>query len=617
MKSEKQEKKRFPLKKIFLYVLIVLLLVLSAGGYFAYKNLNRILSESLLKSFNSNIASDVYELRFRGLQVNLLVGSIKIKDVELLPREIPLNNYPYINSNLRLKTKEVLLSEVEILTLLREKRLRLDRIKIENPELNVVIDDKIPIFLPFRDSTTVADTTNKTAKNPITAFSLKKFDLIDASLHLENHAKERNLNLKKLNINLRDLLLDQQFRYDLMKYSAFSFSIDEITGFLNKESIRQISLKDYGITIDSMEVKKSVDTMIYRFKDLNLGLRDLNIITADSAFQVSMQTFSISYSDSLMLIEKLALKSNLTETEMRKRFQFQHNTGVSGKIGNLLISGIDFDSLLYKQKLHIEKIALDSVSVSLFKDKTKPVDKKHLPEYPGQSLKAIRFPLTVKQVIATNIELISREIKPDNVAAEANINRGTATVTNITNQSALPLSMQIEAYLENKAPFSASLDFSYLKPEFTFTGAFKRFSLKDINPLITNYAPAKLDEGIVDAVDFSGKATQKAASGTIKFLYHDLSMEVQLEKKAAWKNAVLSFAANAVVASSNPVAENLPPKVVDFQIQRDVNKAFVNVVIKSALEGLKETVIMSKENKKAYREAKKKAKDENKKYDPD
>jgi hypothetical protein len=39
-----------------------------------------------------------------------------------------------------------------------------------------------------------------------------------------------------------------------------------------------------------------------------------------------------------------------------------------------------------------------------------------------------------------------------------------------------------------------------------------------------------------------------------------------------------------------------------------MNKSFVNITIKSALAGLKETVMMSKENRKAYNEMKKRVK---------
>jgi len=41
-----------------------------------------------------------------------------------------------------------------------------------------------------------------------------------------------------------------------------------------------------------------------------------------------------------------------------------------------------------------------------------------------------------------------------------------------------------------------------------------------------------------------------------------------------------------------------------------MNKGFINIIIKSLLGGLKETMLMSKENKKTYRAAKKKMKEQ-------
>jgi hypothetical protein len=99
----------------------------------------------------------------------------------------------------------------------------------------------------------------------------------------------------------------------------------------------------------------------------------------------------------------------------------------------------------------------------------------------------------------------------------------------------------------------------------------------------------------------------------MKFLYHDLKIDIKLDEKASWKSSVLSFAANTAVASANPASESLPPKIVKFHAERDMNKSFINITIKSALNGLKETILMSKENKKAYKAEKKKARKESKK----
>jgi hypothetical protein len=56
----------------------------------------------------------------------------------------------------------------------------------------------------------------------------------------------------------------------------------------------------------------------------------------------------------------------------------------------------------------------------------------------------------------------------------------------------------------------------------------------------------------------------------------------------------------------------LPPRIVQFHVARDMNKGFINIILKSLLNGLKETMIMSKENRKAYKAAKKQLKQQSK-----
>jgi len=106
MKEETiQPKRKSSFKKYLLWITGGIFVVLVIAGIILYYNFNRILSDALMKSFNSSIASDVYELKFKNLNVNLLKGNIKVRDVELSPREKPLKDYPYINSSFRLTTK--------------------------------------------------------------------------------------------------------------------------------------------------------------------------------------------------------------------------------------------------------------------------------------------------------------------------------------------------------------------------------------------------------------------------------------------------------------------------------------------------------------------------------
>src|SRR3954447_6647149 len=99
MKPEKNSTKRKrPIKKILLWSVTVFFIIMSIVAVLLYSNFNRLLTSALIKSFNSNLMSDVYELKFEKLSVNILDGDVNVYNVSLQPRDKPLKNYPYINS---------------------------------------------------------------------------------------------------------------------------------------------------------------------------------------------------------------------------------------------------------------------------------------------------------------------------------------------------------------------------------------------------------------------------------------------------------------------------------------------------------------------------------------
>ena len=605
-------KRKRSVKRILLWILAGFIIIISIAAFLLYNNFNRLLSNALMKSFNSGSISDVYELKFEKLSVNLFLGNISVYDVELKPREKPLHNYPYINTTFNLKTHKILLTNVEIFTLLKESVLKLEKIEITKPEVELNITDAIPTLFPFKDTTAVTTLKEPGKKKAIEAFSLKEFDLIHAAFHVVNTAKQREFRIQDFNISVRDLLIAQQPGRDVISYDHIKISLGELTGKLQKEAVKYVSFRNFNINVDSLAIQKSIDTLIYHFADFSTGINDLDIQTADSIFHVTMLSFNLSYKDKSIKLKDVSFKPNISEAAMQAKYQFQ-NTQFSGSVGSINLLGINFDSLIYHKKLFIDEVDIDKVSASIFKDKTKPMDTKKFPEYLGQTVKKIPLPLLVKQVKATNANLINREKNPDGTYATAHLNRATLEAKNITNiLMDAPLSMKADAYVENKVHLVLSLGFSYQKPEFTMNGKLDKFNLPDLNPLIQAYSPAKVNKGIVDEISFSGTAYQTNATGTMKFLYHDLDIDIDLEGKAKWKSSLLAFGANTFLPTANPASADKPQRIVKFSAERDMNKAFINLIIKSVLNGLKETLIMSKENKQTYREKKKELKKEKK-----
>lgn len=586
----------------------ILLLLILIAGFFLYTNLNRLLSEALHNSFNNNAMSDVYKLKFENLSVNLFDKNIKVYNVVMQPLTKPLKSYPYINSSFKMTTKKLALENVNITDLLRAGTLKLERILIDQPEIEANINGDVPIFFPLNDTTIQIDKTEK--KKAIVAFSLLEFKLINASIRTVNTAANREFNLKKLTISLDNLFVDQHSGMDILSYKDVELSIENLEGSMKKEALRHFTIKNFELKIDSLHIQKTIDTLIYHFRDFNTNLGALDIETADSIFHLALEDFQVSYKNKTIQMNNVLFKPNISQAAMQKKHSYQ-NTQFSGTVGTLKITDIDFDSILYKRKILIDKITIDRVKAEIFKDKTKPLDKNRFPEYLAQQIKSIPIPLLVKQVNVTNASLLNTEKKVDSTYAKVNLNRVSVVVKNITT---LPtnkkLTLSGTAFLANKVPFNLNLGFDYLKPEFSIDVTFKKFNMPDLNPVVKAYTPATIFTGTCDGITISGTAFKTYSTGTMKFLYHDLNVDLALKKKSQWLNNTLSFVANSVVANANPAAANLPPREVTFHVDRDMNKGFINIVIKSALNGLKETMVMNKENKKAYKEAKKKMKKE-------
>lgn len=500
-----------------------------------------------------------------------------------------------------------MLINVELFELLNSNTLNLDRISIIKPEIVLTLAGPSPVLFPFKDST-FAVPDSEVRKKFLDSFRLNEFQLVNASFHVTNSGKEREFNISDFHIVLKDLLITQVTGEYQTAFKQVDVSIGELRGRLQRGPISQVSLKDYSLKIDSLRIQKTLDTLVFHFSDFTTGLHTLDVQTADSLFHLTTQSFNLSYKNKVIQVKEASFMPNVSYAVLQRDQKFQH-AEFSGSAGFLEFTGVNFDSLIYARKLFINEITLNRINAFVFKDKTKPLDKKRFPAYLGQTVRKIPLPVRINHIKATGVRLENTERKPDSTMAMVNITKATLDITNVTNQGAGDkLVMQADAFINDKARFRVHLSFYYAKPQFDFEGVVDEFNLPDLNPLLQAYTPAIINKGIADKITFSGVAKEKGATGTMEFLYHGLEVDLTLKEQAGWANSLLTFAANTATDSSNPGSPDVPSRVVAFNIKRDMNKGFVMVIIRSILEGLKETMVMSKENRKAYSERKKKAK---------
>ncbi|MDP3442707.1 MAG: hypothetical protein Q8T08_07555, partial [Ignavibacteria bacterium] len=441
------KKRNHPFRKLWHWIVLILAIILIAGLYI-YINFNNLLAEALQKSFNSSLISNVYELKFEKLRVNPIVGNINVINVAFHKREKPLHYYPYINSTIKLTTHKILLTKVNIISLLQSNVLQLESIEIDSPEVELVITDAIPIFFPFKDSTNLVKEDSAAKKKSIEGFILKEFKLINAGLTVLNSAKERELKIENLNISVKDFLIQQLPGQDIIASNSIDLSLGGLSGKLKREGFKTVNFQNFQLNIDTIKVEKTIDTLIYQFSDFNTGVEMLDLLTADSIFEIKMQSFQLSYKGKSIDLQGVSftptVKNELIPTKSKYR-----QTQFSGSLGSLKMSGVNFDTLSLAQKLFIEKISLDSIDLNLFVDKAKMIDPKKFPEYLGQKIISIPLPIEVKYVEAKAVNLVNTEKKENGEYAKIHVQHGTLEAQNITNlPTTEPLSLTLSAYIE-------------------------------------------------------------------------------------------------------------------------------------------------------------------------
>jgi len=600
-------------RKVLLMVVLAAVVILSAGAFYVYKNFNRLISEAILRSFNSNVISDVYDLSFDHLSINIVSGEVKIRNVVIGPKKVPLQPYPYINSSFFLLTRRIDLNGVDIFALLKHNRLQVSSIEIEKPEISVKLTGKNHVLFPFKagDKTTKAEIEK--LKSYLDSYFLKEFVLRDGSMTMDDEHAGSHYKIGALNVFVSDIYLSQLTGADSLSFRRADLGLRDFAIHSKTGGFKSMESKSFELNVDSFAIQQRPDTVDFQVGNYTTRIQDWKLVTADSTYLIGAQLVELSQSEKAVHITGAILKPTLSHDAFNQLRKYQKEL-YSITVKNVDVSNISIDSLRFYRTLLIGKVSLDSADVLIYRDKTKEVDLKRLPEFPGQQLNTIGIPLTIHELTISGSAVEYQEKKIDGELASVKIRRMNLNALNISNRiPGTRLSVKLNGYLENKVPFDLGLEFSYTNPEFHFKGVIKPFEFKDLNRIIEAFGSTSVKTGFVDAINFSGNGYPLKASGDMEFLYHDLGLTIDLKKYSKLKNSLITFAANSYLNSSNPASADKAPRVVKFDVARDVNKGFMNLVIKSVVSGLQETMLPSKENRKLNREAKKALKKEEKK----
>ncbi|MFA5848834.1 MAG: hypothetical protein WC833_03045 [Bacteroidales bacterium] len=318
----------------------------------------------------------------------------------------------------------------------------------------------------------------------------------------------------------------------------------------------------------------------------------------DSLYSFRVKKLMASYSDSTLLLDSFSLVPNYTKREFAKEVKKQTDRfKISAK--KVVFNKIDVKLLFERNIFLSEKLDIDSLSLSAYRDKNdirKPQRAKSL----QQILKNLPIYSVIDTIRLNNAGITYEEVAPGSAKpGRVSFNSLNATITGFTSDSTLfskfnILKVDATCMLMDKGRLQAQYLFPLNtdKTEFECSGTLTDMPMTAMNPMLEPNAKVSMKEGIIDSMVFSFFANEYASKGKMKFVYHNLKMEILNKeggKTGFLEQAKTFFAHLLIIKESNPTGKN-PVRLTEISYPRDPTRFIFNYSWKSIYSGIKPAI---------------------------
>lgn len=359
-----------------------------------------------------------------------------------------------------------------------------------------------------------------------------------------------------------------------------------------------ITLALHDILIDS-----STQTDAARFlfaKHATLAAKNYVIPTADSMYYVKADDIKISAEQHHITFTNLELKPRYSREGFERRQQYRTNL-YHVLLPQVQLYDADWLALMNSERVLAKKMVLPRGSYSIFFDKTLPLPKINLDNFPQQLLMHVAIPFSVQTVQLQHFHVEFVEYNPDTKRTGTALfdlyNSHFDHVSNITNEiKKHPIATAtINASFMQHVPLTAVFTFNLAKAK---TGVFTADIHMDsvghqtLNPMAEALALFSIKRGTMQEATAHVEGDNFGTKGNIEFYYRDLHVTPLKKADASGKmkkRRITSFIANTLVIKKDNLKDG-KARTRSFAVTRDHHENFFSLVWVSLLTGILETV---------------------------
>jgi len=510
-----------------------------------------------LSDYKFYLQDSVYKAEFKSMEISTFPPAVKLKDLVIEPIvELPDS---VIKATVRLE--ELILSDINWEKLISEKQIDFNKLIIEKPVATIVLPKKS-----------------------------------------KNHKKEKEPFIKKLgsisHITLDSLLLNNgDFKIREFNNEDYDFSVEYFNvSNLHLDSTHNTFANPLAF-VDDYEIKT---------KKLNFDLGKM--------MKLHLDAVELSTSKGLLIIDSLCLIPRYSKVKYARVLGYETDWTLM-KTSSITAESVDFTKFFEENYLSIQKISIDGMNLTDYRDKRLPMRPDFFPPMPIENLKRIPIPLHIDslKINSAYIKYEEQGVHAKN-AGMIHLDSLNAIIYDITNDSLLlatgtDLVIDANAKLMNDGAFNfhCRLFGDDSLQGFRASGGMSTMDLTLLDTIIEPLGFIDIRSGNAKFMSFHWDGNRKNAIGKMTFLYDDLKIGL-IDKKKLKADAgdnILAFLANTfVIRKKNP--KWMFPRKGGIYFERDAQKSIFNYWSKSAISGIKSSIGLGKNKPK--REEKRAAK---------
>ncbi|WP_299461480.1 hypothetical protein [uncultured Microscilla sp.] len=383
-----------------------------------------------------------------------------------------------------------------------------------------------------------------------------------------------SLTLRNSSVNLRLIKKNK-----ILRHQADSISLD-IRNFRVNKALR-----------NNPTIQKVLFADDVSFKLNNYRTKTPNEVYNIHAKQISGSTFKKN-----LILDKITLKSPLTEQEFKDHYQVQQDR-FKINTDRIKFNNIAYNHLIRHGQVKIRSVNIKRMFMDIFRDRREPPNPRKV-LMPNQQIKKIPFLLTVDTIKMANSFVMYGEKVPGGIGfGQVFFSEINARVTNLRSRGSKSTMTTIRANtrLMGRGFLETTIKIPLLAPEFkcAYQGQMGEMEAKFFNTMITANDHIFIKRGRIRKVKFQVTIKDSLATGQLLAGYRKLRIQVLRKKNHQRKRGFITFIANLIIKHTNNLTKKRYKKgKVKYQFRKkgEYKNGFIGILWRALSTGLVDTI---------------------------